>query len=413
MIWNVVVSRGHPYLSRCISPIHRRLCGLGRGEYRAVGLEDAARAGTITWPDGWRVEGVVDFSGPWSPSGWRAQVEAHLRRLGIRPGDRLLWFDEDEAPTPPLEVAVQDWATSARPAPAVACLYRPGMRTDNGELAWHGLPYPLEPHCKAIIWREGTSYGHLEYQGAGYPSGVDVARTTILGRIIHHRLVGRSTDEVLAEMAGRRQMLSPYVEVGGGRTVARQDVVVRVLHLTEAATYLEIGVDRGETLLSIPAWIRAEGVDVDPSSAATSVCDSQAFLSARCDQWDVVFVDGDHREEAALADLVEAGSRARWLVVDDVFPEREEYTLPLEVSGQQYSGRVWAAFQRYIGRAAAVPWRWIQIDGRGVAVVRTDYHRVAVDSDGVLGWADYVAFRTAHPPVDVGELSEWIVDSSQ
>ncbi|KQX19427.1 MULTISPECIES: class I SAM-dependent methyltransferase [unclassified Sphingomonas] len=125
----------------------------------------------------------------------------------------------------------------------------------------------------------------------------------------------------------------------------RSDVVQAILDLYEAPSYLEIGVETGETFHAIRA-ARKVAVDVkfafDLDAARTAVagqdvhfheCPSDGYFEriAEDDRFDVVFIDGLHTFDQTLRDLLNAIQHLRddgVIVIDDVLPPSYAASLP-------------------------------------------------------------------------------------
>ncbi len=118
--------------------------------------------------------------------------------------------------------------------------------------------------------------------------------------------------------------------------ISRNEVVQRVLELFENPSYLEIGVNKGNTFNSVQA---AEKVAVDPkflfdheavaaelpgtSFHETTSDDYFASIATRETEFDVIYLDGLHTSEQTIRDLVNSISFLNSqgiIIIDDVFP---------------------------------------------------------------------------------------------
>lgn len=123
--------------------------------------------------------------------------------------------------------------------------------------------------------------------------------------------------------------------------IERSAVVQQVLDLFEAPSYLEIGVDAGDTFRSLAAGFKA-AVDpefkfVPPANTANvqyHAVTSDEYFASRClpgQLFDVAYVDGLHTFEQTLRDLLNVLVRLRpggVVVVDDIMPTSYHAALP-------------------------------------------------------------------------------------
>jgi hypothetical protein len=123
----------------------------------------------------------------------------------------------------------------------------------------------------------------------------------------------------------------------------RHEVIQSFIDLFEKPTYLEIGVDHGQTFNSIRAR-RKTGVDpkfkFETRNSITGntlvefvEATSDAFFATRPtqDKFNVVFIDGLHRFEQVLRDLLNAMVRLDEkgvIIIDDVIPASYHASLP-------------------------------------------------------------------------------------
>lgn len=163
----------------------------------------------------------------------------------------------------------------------------------------------------------------------------------------------------------------------------RFDVLNAIAARIGARSYLEIGVRNGETFGRVRVDHRV-GVDPGPGTAATVPTTSEQYWRETDELFDIVFVDGDHSREAALADAVAALRRIRpggAVVLHDCSPPLAVYEAPLMCGG------VWRA---WVELRASHPL------GASAFVVDTDL------GCGVLGgpWPEVEAPR---PPVEAAD----------
>ncbi len=126
--------------------------------------------------------------------------------------------------------------------------------------------------------------------------------------------------------------------------VSRHDVIQAILDLYPTPSYLEIGVNQGETFNALAARRK---VGVDPKflfpvrNAVTPLQTTECFEmtsdayfarpQSGAARFDVIFIDGLHVFEQALRDLMNAAAMLKPLgviVVDDVIPNSYHASLP-------------------------------------------------------------------------------------
>lgn len=130
----------------------------------------------------------------------------------------------------------------------------------------------------------------------------------------------------------------------------RYDVINEVARKIGARTYLEIGVQSGDTFRRVEV-AKKVGVDPHDGSQATVFKTSEAFFETpEADgPWDLVFVDGLHERGAALADLWASAARLSprgAIVVHDCSPPTKESASPT-LSAGTWCGEVWRAWVEF------------------------------------------------------------------
>lgn len=151
--------------------------------------------------------------------------------------------------------------------------------------------------------------------------------------------------------------------------MTRHETLARLLALYDAPSYLEIGVNRGETFRELQA---ARKVGVDPNFLFDTTAEavpgritfhpmpSDAYFAGPHggDRFDVVFLDGLHTFEQTLRDLLNAVAvlnEGGVIVLDDVLPNSYDASLPdfahvqaLRVSAEAL-GTGWSADGSWMG----------------------------------------------------------------
>jgi hypothetical protein len=123
--------------------------------------------------------------------------------------------------------------------------------------------------------------------------------------------------------------------------IERSSVVQQILDLFENPSYLEVGVDQGDTFRFI---IAAHKVAVDPnfkfalppntSAVEYHPVTSDEYFASRCPAlkcFDVVYLDGLHTFEQTLRDMLNAVLRLKSggiVIIDDVLPASYHSALP-------------------------------------------------------------------------------------
>lgn len=176
----------------------------------------------------------------------------------------------------------------------------------------------------------------------------------------------------------------------------RFDVINMIARQISAQSYLEIGVQRGETIGRVQTRERI-GIDPNPLAPATYTMTSDAFfaqLQAR-KRFDLVFVDGLHTAEQVVRDVENAMqhlSRNGVIVVHDCDPPTAASAEEQVASDGAWCGTVWRG------------WLKLRRDLRGwfSAVVEADLgcgllmrRRSAVPYPGSMPatWADLQSVR--------------------
>jgi hypothetical protein len=114
-----------------------------------------------------------------------------------------------------------------------------------------------------------------------------------------------------------------------------RSLLMMMVNLLHPKVYVEIGVKKGYTFNAIaPIVEKAIGVDIHPAPVVNLPnveffqTDSEHFFKLWDGQIDFLFIDGNHKMEAVLADLVSAISFLKpyesMVFLHDTYPIREE-----------------------------------------------------------------------------------------
>jgi predicted O-methyltransferase YrrM len=146
-------------------------------------------------------------------------------------------------------------------------------------------------------------------------------------------------------------------------SLARFEVINRVIDSIGAKTYLEIGVNTpkqpGYSRDKIKAQV-VHGVDPNPNSAADYIMTSDLFFSSHCSiSYDVVFIDGMHLFEQAYKDVLNGLENLREggvVIVHDTRPDSRITQTRNHGQANKWHGDVWKAilFLRLTHRALNV-----------------------------------------------------------
>lgn len=139
----------------------------------------------------------------------------------------------------------------------------------------------------------------------------------------------------------------------------RWDIINRIAGIIGAVSYLEIGVADGESMRHVDIPIR-HGVDPMPSPGGQRACTTYFPYSSRfffeelstdeskLKQYDVVFIDGDHKAELVYYEIqkaLELVSPKGVIVIHDCNPATEAMQTD-EYQGGLWNGTVWKAIAR-------------------------------------------------------------------
>lgn len=119
-------------------------------------------------------------------------------------------------------------------------------------------------------------------------------------------------------------------------------VVQSLAELSQAKTYLEVGIYRGETLkLLAKTCERVIGLDIDPGALASIPANPRITLHLQTAQefalknpllrFDLVFIDADHRKQSVLDDFYAVESlvnESGIVAFHDTWPKNLEFSSP-------------------------------------------------------------------------------------
>ena len=196
---------------------------------------------------------------------------------------------------------------------------------------------------------------------------------------------------------------------------SRQAVVERLLELTGARSYLEIGCAEDPLFSQVHATRK---VGVDPIHGGTHRMTSDEFFAANDDTFDVVFIDGRHlydqarRDVMGALDIVPPGG---WIALHDMFPRDWIEEHKPQISASRWTGDPWKLAFELIG-AKGLEFRLLAID-HGVGVIRVLDHDVTLpDRRCELAPQRFAWFRQHFaelPVIDWAAAQDWFATSAK
>lgn len=128
----------------------------------------------------------------------------------------------------------------------------------------------------------------------------------------------------------------------------RTSIIKKLVKKYDYKRYLEIGVRSGQNFRQIPCKYKI-GVDPDKTARATHFMTSDEFFSKNTEEFDIIFIDGDHEEEQVLKDVLNSLkilSDEGTIVMHDCNPINEWRQRPFSEfkEGEKWNGTVWRAY---------------------------------------------------------------------
>lgn len=203
---------------------------------------------------------------------------------------------------------------------------------------------------------------------------------------------------------------------------SRVDVLNHLIRLCGYERYLEIGRRFGQTFKNVKAKVKES---VDPYYKATHIMTSEAYwksLEGADTRWDLVFIDGDHREECVEIDAEGAAkylSPGGAIVFHDILPSKEmqqDETRFKPGRGEptpEFFGGGWKVAMRWAVKPET-SFRTLQSDhGCGVLFFYPE-NIPLLELPEELGWTDYLALKeVVLRPVDGDEMMRFIIRMKQ
>lgn len=125
----------------------------------------------------------------------------------------------------------------------------------------------------------------------------------------------------------------------------RTDIIQTLIDVTEAKSYLEIGISAGDNWKKIRCD-RKVSVDPEPASRADHALTSDEFFNENKEKFDVIFIDGLHHADQVYRDInnsLEVLNDNGYIICHDLNPQKKEHqTIPF--TGGTWNGDCWKAF---------------------------------------------------------------------
>jgi len=176
----------------------------------------------------------------------------------------------------------------------------------------------------------------------------------------------------------------------------RWEVINRLVEKYGYASYLEVGVKDGVCFSQIKCTLRT-GIDIKPLFIRRRVVamSSDEFFSVTRSKYDIIFIDGDHREEQvdrdiqnALKHLAPGGT----IVMHDCNPPKEEYANAEREENQLlWSGTAYRSFLKLRGTPGNLKMCVVDIDW-GCGIIQRGKQDMADIPDDYT-WDDFDANR--------------------
>ena len=143
----------------------------------------------------------------------------------------------------------------------------------------------------------------------------------------------------------------------------RHDILNRFISERNYQTYLEIGVENGDTLNRISTPVRVS-VDPDYNTHPTYQMPSDAFFKLNKNNFDIIFIDGLHEAHQVYRDIknsLRILNKNGVIVLHDCLPTTERMQERHDTSqyGYAWTGDVWKAF---VKARSELPYRMYTID---------------------------------------------------
>lgn len=288
----------------------------------------------------------------WDPCSWRNRLLRLVNTIA-KPGDCCLFWDEDEVPVEGFVGDLVSFQSGAEPTLWMRA--SAPMPTEDGAILFSGKPYPHQWHMKAFKWKEGLDYGPPYPGFAALPEYYREARYYAKSTFRHFAFYRKRSRSEKMDQLLERGYPSSWFRPPLMRTAA--SVLNYLSILLNARDYLEIGVREKRTFNAVEV---PRKVGVDPMYSCKHMMSSREYFeSYQLDRYDLVFIDGDHREQAVYEDLCSAWRIVRdggAVVLHDCLPASEEAQddsvfveeLKAPPVGTPWNGGAWKAATQFL-----------------------------------------------------------------
>lgn len=183
----------------------------------------------------------------------------------------------------------------------------------------------------------------------------------------YYRGRGKDTIANLGGWGGPKHFMSRT----GWKGLSRTEIVQRLINLYGYQSYLEIGVDKGNTFNYIRCPLK-HGVD-PRRNVATHSMTSDEFFATLDRNYDIIFIDGLHEAEQVKRDIKNALKHLTAggvIVMHDCSPrnEREQQVPQPQRRMKAWTGDVWKAFVHYRRRPDLE--MYVVSTNNGVGIIR-------------------------------------------
>jgi hypothetical protein len=152
----------------------------------------------------------------------------------------------------------------------------------------------------------------------------------------------------------------------------RIDIIQALINKNNYKSYLEIGVRDGSCFNAIQCE-RKEGVDPDPTSAATYLAGSDYFFENSIQMFDIIFIDGLHHSEQVSKDIENALNHLTdggTIVMHDCLPTSEKIQeIPMRPDHNEWCGDTWKSFVKLRSTREDLQMRTVSTDW-GCGIIR-------------------------------------------
>ena len=125
----------------------------------------------------------------------------------------------------------------------------------------------------------------------------------------------------------------------------RTDIINHLISKNQYKTYLEIGVHENHNFVEIKCQYK---IGIDPNGKTSFTGTSDEFFDNNKLFFDIIFIDGDHREEQVTPDILNSLkclNKCGMIVLHDLLPPTEQHQTA-EYNGGAWNGTVWKSLAK-------------------------------------------------------------------